>query len=270
MTYFYFLLFLICLLGLLFLLGAGVGSFLDVVRMRSSWGKSMRGRSKCKDCKKELCWYELLPVVSYVVLWGRCSYCKKSIPVYHLVAEALMGTLFILGFLYFLYSGSLYITVLIIVSAIFLVPIVVEDIERMEVPEHISLVFAYVALGIGLLTVGVSAVLGGILLAMPFFLLWFCSKGKAMGLGDAKVAVSLGFLLPSLLSVLSVFLFTFWVGIFGLVLYVFYQLVTTGSFSMRRNMRMPLIPSMAIAYFLVLFTGVSFIDMVDAVQWLIV
>lgn len=266
----YFLLFVICVSGLVFLIGASVGSFLDVVRIRSSWGKSVRGRSKCRECKKELCWYELLPIVSYVVLWGRCSYCKKSIPVYHLLAEVLMGVLFVLSFLYFLFGGWPYIFIVAVLSSIFLVPIVVEDIERMEVPEHISLVFAYVAFVVGLLTGGVGAVLGGVLLAVPFFLLWFCSGGKAMGLGDAKVAVSLGFLLPSLISVLSVFMLTFWIGMFGLVLYVFYCLVTKGSFSMRRNMHVPLVPSMVVAYFLVLFTGVSFIDVAYTMQWLFV
>ena len=266
----HFLLFLICVSGLVFLLGACAGSFLDVVRIRSSWKKSVRGRSKCMDCKKALCWYELLPVASYVVLWGRCSYCKKSIPVYHLLAEVLMGSLFVLSFLYFVFGGPLYISGIVVISALFLVPIVVQDIERMEVPEHISLVFAYVAFVIGLLIGGVSAVLGGVLLALPFFLIWFCSGGKAMGLGDAKVAISLGFLLPSLLGVLSVFLFTFWIGVFGLVLYVCYRLVSVGSFSVRRDMHMPLVPSMVAAYFLVLFTGVSFVDVLYAMQVLFV
>ena len=247
-----------------------MGSFFDVIRVRASWKKSVRGRSKCADCKKDLCWYELLPLVSYVVLWGRCSYCKKSIPIYHLLAEILMGTLFVLGFLYFLLGGSLYIAAIVLVSAIFLVPIVVQDIEQMEVSEHISLVFAYVAFAIGLLTGGVEAVLGGVLLALPFFLLWFCSGGKAMGLGDAKVAISLGFLVPSFIGVISVFLFTFWIGVFGLVLYVVCRLVSVGSFSLHRDMHMPLIPSMAAAYFLVLFTGVSFIDVLYAVQQMFV
>ena len=266
MVYDSFLLFLICISGLVFFGGAGIGSFLDVVRMRSSWGKSVRGRSKCKECKKELCWYELLPIVSYVVLWGRCSYCKKSIPVYHLMAEVLMGLLFVLGFLHFYFIGSLYIASVIILSAIFLVPIVVQDVERMEVPEHISLIFAYVAFTVGLLTGGVGAILGGVLLALPFFLLWFCSGGRAMGLGDTKVAVSLGFLVPSFLSVISVFLFTFWIGVLGLVLYVCFRLVSVGSFSVRRDMHMPLVPSMVAAYFLVLFTGISFVDVLYTVQ----
>ena len=277
MVYYYILLFLVCLCGLIFLVGSSIGSFLDVVRMRASWKESTRGRSKCRDCKKDLCWYELLPVVSYVVLWGRCSYCKKSIPVYHLIAEILMGSLFVLAFLYWLSGGLLLVALVSAVSAIFLVPIVVQDIEQMEVPEHISFVFACVAFTLGFLIGGFSALLSGLLLALPFFLLWFCSRGKMMGLGDAKVAVSLGFLLSAILSPIpiyiftfSVFIFTFWIGLIGLVLYVLYRLIAKGSFSMRRDMHMPLIPSMVAAYFLVLLTEISFLDVTVFLQYLFV
>ena len=241
-----------------------------MVRVRSSWKKSVRGRSKCKDCKKDLCWYELLPVISFVVLWGRCSYCKKSIPVYHLIAEIVMGSLFVFSFLYFLVGGFPVIALIAVIAGIFLVPIVVQDIEQMEVPEHISFIFACVALVLGLSLSGLSALISGILLALPFFLLWCCSGGRAMGLGDAKVAISLGLLLPSVMSALSVFIFTFWIGLIGLILYVAYHLIVKGSFSMRRGMRMPLIPSMAVAYFFVLFTGTSFLDVAYTLQYLVV
>ena len=239
---------------------------MDVTRVRASWKKTVRGRSKCRGCKKELCWYELLPIVSYVVLWGRCFACKKSIPRYHLFAELLMGLLFVFTFIYALMGGHPYIVAVSLLSAIFLVPIVLQDIETMEVPEHLSLVFAYIAFVVGIITGGVGAVVGGVVLALPFFLLWLFSSGKAMGLGDAKVAVSLGFLLPSLVHVVSVFLFTFWIGLLVLIGYILYQLVRTGKINVRRGMQIPLIPCMAAAYFLTLFTHVSFLDVVYAVQ----
>ena len=262
----YYILFLSCFSGLIFLFGACVGSFMDVTRVRASWKKVVRGRSKCQSCKKELCWYELLPIVSYVILWGRCYACKKSIPMYHLAAEVLMGLLFVTSFLYALMGGSLYIATVVFLSAIFLVPIILQDIETMEVPEHISLAFAYVAFIVGILTGGVSAVLGGVILALPFFLLWFFSSGRAMGLGDAKVAISLGFLLPSLISVVSVFMISFWIGLLVLLGLVIYQLLRKGKVTIRRGMHIPLIPCMAAAYFLVLFTQVSFIDVVYTLQ----
>ena len=264
----YYLLFIGSFSGLVFLFGACVGSFMDVTRVRASWKKVVRGRSKCSHCKKELCWHELLPIVSYVVLWGRCRGCKKSIPFYHLAAEILMGLLFVGAFLYAFSGGPLYITATVLLSALFLVPIVLQDIEAMEVPEHLSLAFAYVALAFGLLTGGIGAILGGIVLALPFFFLWLFSSGKAMGLGDAKVAVSLGFLLPSLISVVSVFILSFWVGLVVLVGCMLYQLIAKGKVTVRKGMRIPLVPCIAAAYFLVLFTGISFIDVMYALQYM--
>lgn len=252
--------FLLCVSGLIFLFGACVGSFLDVVRIRSSWKRSIAGRSRCGSCKKDLRWYEMLPIVSYVVLWGRCYACRTSIPVYHLIAEVLMGLLFVLAFWSLLLTGSAYIALVIAISAVFLVPIVLQDIETMEIPEHLSLVFAYVAFVIGFLTGGVGAVVGGVLFAAPFFLLWFCSSGRAIGLGDAKIAVSLGFLLPSLLGVVSSFMFSFWIGVIVVLLCVVYRFFRTGSIRLCRGVRVPFVPFMAIAYFLVLFTGWSFVD----------
>ena len=264
----YYTLFLTCFSGLVFLFGACVGSFMDVSRVRASWKKVVRGRSKCQSCKKELCWYELLPIVSYVVLWGRCYACKKSIPTYHLAAEVLMGSLFVVAFLYALMGGSLYIAVVAVLSAIFLVPIVLQDIETMEVPEHLSLVFAYVALIVGTLFGGLAAILGGVILAIPFFLLWLFSSGKAIGLGDAKVAVSLGFLLPSLIGVVSVFILSFWVGLVVLLGYILYQLIAKGKVTIQKGMQIPLIPCITIAYFLVLFTNISFMDVMYTIQYI--
>ena len=179
-----------------------------------------------------------------------------------------MGLLFVGAFLHALVGGSLYITATVLLSALFLVPIVLQDIEAMEVPEHLSLVFAYVALVFGVLTGGIGAILGGIVLALPFFLLWLFSSGKAMGLGDAKVAVSLGFLLPSLISVVSVFVLSFWVGLVVLLGCMLYQLVAKGKVTVRKGMRIPLIPCIAAAYFLVLFTNISFVDVMYAVQYM--
>lgn len=263
----YYILFLTCFSGLVFLFGACIGSFMDVARVRASWKKVVRGRSKCGSCKKELCWYELLPIVSYVVLWGRCYACKKSIPIYHLIAEVATGLLFVIAFLYALMGGSLYITGVALLSTVFLVPIVLQDIETMEVPEHLSLAFAYITLVVGIFTGGIGAILGGVVLAVPFFLLWLFSGGKAMGLGDAKVAVSLGFLLPSLIGAVSVFILSFWIGLVVLLGYLLYQLITKGKVTVRKGMQIPLIPCMATAYFLVLFTGISFLDVMYAIQY---
>ena len=251
-----------------FLLGAAVGSFMEVVRVRCSWSKTLFGRSYCAKCKKTLHWYELLPLVSYVAQKGKCKECFCSIPIYHIASEVITGLLFVAAFLF---SNSLMMAGIICISAIFLVPLVLSDIERMEVPEHLSLPFAYLTLGIATVTMlengTMTPVINGMILATPFYLIWLSSAGRAMGLGDAKVALSLGFLLPSVFATLSVFLLTFWVGILGLTLYALHLALTKKKKGkLQKGMRVPLIPSMAIAFYIILFINLSYMDLLLALQ----
>ena len=253
-----------------FLFGTCVGSFMDVVRTRVSWRKSLSGRSVCIGCGKTLCWYELIPIVSYLCLWGKCGSCSARVSGWHTLSEVLMGALFALAVVV---PDSLYLTVAAILAAVFLVPIVIADAESMEVPEHLSVPFAYAALGFALgsviHTTDITPLLGGLILASPFYLFWFVSSGRAMGLGDAKVALPVGFLIPTIIGAVSVFIFSFWIGAFGIALYAAYMLLTTGSFRLKRRMRIPLVPCIAAAYFLIIFTGISFMDIPEALQHLI-
>ena len=252
----------LCASVVVFFFGAAIGSFMEVVRVRCSWRSVLSGRSRCAHCKRTLTWRELIPLFSYLVQRGKCSECSCSIPRYHLASEVLTGVLFVGAFLF---SDSLMQAGIICISALFLPALVLSDSERMEVPEHLSLPFAYLTLGVAtthlLYTGSVTPVLGGVVLAAPFFLLWLSSGGRAMGLGDAKVALSLGFLLPSLLSALSVFLLTFWIGVAGLTLYALSQLLRRQRVQIRRSMRVPLIPSMALAFYVVLFTDFSYLTL---------
>lgn len=78
------------------LLGVVFGSFFNVVVSRPDWYK---GRSRCDNCHHTLAWYDLIPIISYTTLLGKCRYCKKKIPPTHLYAELLClvagGTLFL-------------------------------------------------------------------------------------------------------------------------------------------------------------------------------
>lgn len=80
-------------------LGTVLGSFVKALADRSLAKKSFWGRSYCERCKKSLRWYDLLPVVSYILLGGKCSYCKKSISNEYLLVEVVMGLL--IGFLFY-------------------------------------------------------------------------------------------------------------------------------------------------------------------------
>lgn len=196
--------------AVIFLLGSVIGSFLNVVRTRESWHSSITGRSQCGSCNKTLTWIWMLPIVSYLILRGRCASCGAHIPVHHLYAEVLFGFAFLSAFFF---SDSVYIALVFLIAVLFLLPIVLTDIEKLEVPEQFSVPFTFVSFGIACFvafSVGsIEPFISGGVLALPFFLLWYCSSGRAMGLGDAKVALPLGLLLPTWHHAVSVFLVRF-------------------------------------------------------------
>lgn len=81
-----------------FILGAILGSFVKSLADRSLSNKSFWGRSYCPHCKKLLRWYDLLPILSHLLLGGRCRYCKRQIEIEYLLVEVVLGIL--IGFLF--------------------------------------------------------------------------------------------------------------------------------------------------------------------------
>lgn len=67
-----------------FILGTILGSFYLVVATRLPKGEDVvKARSKCDSCGKVLKWYNLIPLISFIIQGGKCSYCKKSISIDH-------------------------------------------------------------------------------------------------------------------------------------------------------------------------------------------
>src|SRR5680860_1900327 len=71
-------------------LGLIVGSFLNVVILRHNTGASLGGRSGCFSCGHNLTWYELVPVVSFLALRGRCNHCGCKISRQYPLVEILL------------------------------------------------------------------------------------------------------------------------------------------------------------------------------------
>ncbi|MBI4306561.1 MAG: prepilin peptidase [Chloroflexi bacterium] len=87
---------------LAFVLGSAVGSFLNVVVDRIPAGGSLfRPRSRCGACGTPLKTIDLVPIVSYLLIRGRCRYCRTSIPSRLLAVEAITAALFLAAFLRF-------------------------------------------------------------------------------------------------------------------------------------------------------------------------
>jgi leader peptidase (prepilin peptidase)/N-methyltransferase len=188
------------------LMGLFVGSFLNVVILRVHAGKDfVKGRSACPHCHHELGPSELVPVLSWLALRGRCRHCGKPISPQYPLVEALTALVFglsawtlpldtptqILAFILWLYvAGSL------IVLAVY-------DLRWYLLPDKILLPLIVPALAIASLyavATGSWAVLWKPLLAAglfggAFYALAVVTRGKGMGGGDIKLAFIMGLLL---------------------------------------------------------------------------
>ncbi len=81
-----------------FVFGAVIGSFLNAVLWRLRTKESfIFGRSYCPQCRHELAAVDLVPIISYLMLGGKCRYCKKPISPSYLAIELIMGALFVLS-----------------------------------------------------------------------------------------------------------------------------------------------------------------------------
>lgn len=221
-----------------FALGLIIGSFLNVVICRINTSKSLRGRSACMSCESKLCWYELIPVFSFLALSGRCRSCKSKISLQYPLVELGSGVVFVALFckfqnLFFADPAVFALTYLYYAVAFSILLVIVGyDLRHMIIPDQLSLAFGVLAFfGLFFVNGGVFSLqfqmpntlefFSGIFIATPFALLWLASRGAWMGLGDAKLALGLGWFL-GLAFALSALVLSFWVGtIIGLGLIFF-------------------------------------------------
>lgn len=182
--------------GIVFLFGLVIGSFLNVVIDRLPSGENIVWeRSRCDFCKKKLRWYELIPVVSYVLLGGRCLRCKKHLSPQYPIVELVSGVGFVFLFLHAQTTGAF-----VFATTIFclLLSFFVIDIKHQILPDQIMIALF---LGIAAMAYFVSPeqrianFWAGIGAGMFFLLLWLITKGRGIGFGDVKLSFLLGFLL---------------------------------------------------------------------------
>jgi len=173
--------------------GLLIGSFLNVVahRLPARMSLSMPA-SHCPSCETPIKPYDNIPVLSWLVLRGRCRSCSEPIAARYPLVEA--GTALLFAAVVAVHHADTAALVLGLVLVAFLVPIALIDLDHRIIPNRITAPAAVVAIGLGLaldpggelerLIAGVAA---GTLLAAPALL-----RPSGMGLGDAKLVAVLG------------------------------------------------------------------------------
>lgn len=208
-----------------FILGAIIGSFLNVVILRLNTGRGINGRSSCPHCRYQLKWFDLIPIVSWFLLHGKCRNCRSKISIQYPLVEFATATIFaaILYAALPLWSQTNLVILSFVWNAIIfsiLIVIFVYDLYHKIIPD----VLAYAFAGLGLVqtlvlmpanfgdtTILVLDLLAGPIMFLPFFLLWFVSGGRWIGFGDAKLALGIGWFL-GFINGLSAIILGFWIG----------------------------------------------------------
>jgi len=210
-----------------FILGLLIGSLLNCVIYRLEKGESfLKGRSYCPNCKHSLFWPDLIPVLSFLLLRGKCRYCQKPISWQYPLVELVTGLIFVLVFVYFSAFSFAGVVCLWAISSL-LVIIFVYDFKHYLIPD--SAIYTAIALSVvwhlvsGTLSAKLfpfDALYSALLAALFFFLIVLVSRGKWMGVGDIKLAFLMGLLLgwPGIL--VALFIAFFLGAIIGIILMV--------------------------------------------------
>ncbi|MDR3582451.1 MAG: prepilin peptidase [Candidatus Pacebacteria bacterium] len=232
---------------ILFVFGLAIGSFLNVVAGRYDGERSLfaagpiSGRSYCPHCKRTLRWFELVPVVSFIMQGGKCRRCHAPIGLGYPAAEIISGLIFVFvpwrimilsGAGGFLFAGLSFFWV-VAFEALFVMSLI--DIRLGIIPDELSGFLCVLALFSGIFVAGylgltdhslfgtfadmfglqgnywISHLFAALFGGAFFGALIAITRGRGMGMGDLKLAIPLGFFLgwPDILFAIA---FAFVIG----------------------------------------------------------
>ena len=188
---------------IVFILGSIWGSFSNVCIHRLPDNKGVvRGRSYCPSCKKQIRWYDNIPIFSYVLLKAKCRDCSAKINVKYFLVELVCA----LSFVWFFYLFGLSLTTLLFfILSIFFVIIFFIDLKHFIIPNELT--FPLMAIGLfksfdpnlnqylfpNFLNSVIGGVAGYLIIWMIIFIYKRLRNKEGMGLGDAKLLSAIGF-----------------------------------------------------------------------------
>ena len=264
---------------IIFFFGAAIGSFVNVIVDRLYVKSFLTGRSHCASCGKELSFFELIPVFSYIFLKGRCKNCKTKIGAKHLYVEIVLGVLALITYKLLLVSyfdpmsidfnvisgalfSILYTFLFILLSVIFLY-----DLRHKIVPLSFSLLLLITGIAFEVWkashlqifyngsysTLFYLDIFSGILISLPFFLINIFSKGRGAGMGDVILFLGVGYLLGFVYGV-SAFLLSVWIGALVSLFLIFFL-----PKKYNKKSAIPFAPFIVIATIIVLFLNIDIV-----------
>ncbi len=198
---------------LFFLLGTIFGSFYHVVGYRLPKGESFIKpvHSYCPNCKKELKWYELIPILSYLMQGGKCRNCHQKISIFYPLIELITGSLFAVSYYSFGFSYELGIS-LTLVSLFSIV--IVSDLTYMIIPDEVTLVCSIILIIFQCLNLGLKGGIfqigSGILTFFVMYLIMLLGNAifqkESLGGADIKLMFVSGLVLHPILGLFVIFI----------------------------------------------------------------
>lgn len=219
----------------IFVFGTIIGSFLNVVICRHGTGRGLGGRSKCAVTGKTLHWYELVPIISFLIQGGRTRHGGAKISWQYPLVEAGTGFMFMfigIKFIPLMYAHPYaFLSNLFFWFAVFsfLILVFVYDWYHQMIPDN----FLYPLIGLGvaglvwhrplfdcLMIPNIWMLLAGPLVALPVFIIWHMTHGRGMGFGDVLLLLPLGWL-AGISRGFAGLLLAFWLGaVAGIVMII--------------------------------------------------
>jgi len=233
----------------IFIFGLLIGSFLNCLIYRLEKKENfLKGRSYCPHCHHQLNWSDLIPILSFIFLKGKCRYCKKKISWQYPLVEITTGLLFLS---LFIVHCSLFIYII----ACFLIIIFVYDFKYYLIPDkviYLAILIVFIYRLFGTSKPFLNPLFSGFGAAAFFFLLWFISRGRWMGFGDVK----LGFLMGFFLSFPNILVALFFAFIIGAIIGI--GLIIAGKKTLKSQV--PFGPFLILGTFIALFWGDKIIN----------
>lgn len=204
---------------IVFVIGLVMGSFLGALSYRIPRNiKISQGRSICPKCKKNIAWYDNIPVLSYLLLQGKCRNCGKSISMRYPIIELFTAFTFVLSYLLrdeissnitWLPANELLRVGMLLFLAFIMVAIIIIDLEHQIIPDELIFMLWGVVLVSFILnsfTPIYAYLAAGFFSALFLLIIHLLTGGKGMGLGDVKLAIVMGTILGPVLTVLWLFI----------------------------------------------------------------
>jgi leader peptidase (prepilin peptidase)/N-methyltransferase len=244
-----------------FLFGAVFGSFMNVLIYRLPRALSIVApRSFCPKCKKPIPAYENIPILSFVLLRGRCARCRAPISWQYPAVEALTGLVFLFLFLRYGMSFDLlfflfFFCGLIVISGI--------DLTHQLIPDVISLPgiiigIVYQLTNHNLLYGIIGAAFGGILILMIRIIGGWAYKKEVMGMGDVYLTAMIGAFVGFPNVILAIFI----AAVFGAVIGIVYLSVTRK----HRETPIPFGPFLALGGTAVIVTRIELLNIITRIS----